>query len=104
MRRRRYPLPSVAYTAEEGLAKFHSEQPDLVLLDLLLPDMHGFEVFRRMREVRYVPIVILTGQVRFSDRVAGLELGADEYLIKPFATDELVATVRRILDKQRSKD
>ncbi len=93
---------AVAYNGESGLEEFRRERPDLVLLDLVLPDMHGFDVFRKMREVdTEVPIVMLTGQARLSDRVAGIELGAEEYLVKPFATDELVEKVRSVLERHR---
>lgn len=93
---------AVAHTGQAGLEEFRRERPDLVLLDLVLPDMHGFDVFRKMHETdARVPIVMLTGQARLSDRVAGIELGAEEYLVKPFATDELVEKVRSVLERHR---
>jgi DNA-binding response OmpR family regulator len=94
----------VAHTGEAGINKFKAENPDIVLLDLVLPDMEGFRVFRAIREIRDVPIIMLTGRVRFSDRVAGIELGAEDYLVKPFDVDELVERVRAVLQKSRSEE
>ncbi|MCD6352194.1 MAG: response regulator [Armatimonadetes bacterium] len=92
---------AVAYDGKSGLEKFREDRPDLVLLDLILPDIHGFDVFQQMQAIdAEVPIVMLTGQARLSDRRTGIELGAEEYLVKPFASDELVKKVRAILDRQ----
>ena len=71
--------------------------PDLVLLDLMLPGMDGLEVCRRIRAVSDVPILMLTAKEAIDDRVAGLDAGADDYLVKPFAFDELMARVRALL-------
>lgn len=71
--------------------------PDLVLLDLMLPGMDGLEVCRRLRAVSVVPILMLTAKEAIDDRVAGLDAGADDYLVKPFAFDELMARVRALL-------
>ncbi|HMT20180.1 MAG TPA: response regulator transcription factor [Promineifilum sp.] len=71
--------------------------PDLVLLDLMLPGMDGLEVCRRLRAVSDVPILMLTAKEAIDDRVAGLDAGADDYLVKPFAFDELMARVRALL-------
>ena len=77
----------------EGLEKALKE-PDLVILDLMLPRMDGLEVCRRIRAKSKVPIIMLTARDRVPDRVSGLDLGADDYLTKPFATEELLARVR----------
>jgi two-component system, OmpR family, response regulator ArlR len=84
----------------EGLEKALKE-PDLVILDLMLPRMDGLEVCRRIRAKSRVPIIMLTAKDRVPDRVAGLDVGADDYLTKPFATEELLARVRaRLRERQ----
>jgi DNA-binding response OmpR family regulator len=83
----------VARDGLEGLEKALKE-PDLVILDLMLPRMDGLEVCKRIRAKSKVPILMLTAKDRVPDRVAGLDLGADDYLTKPFATEELLARVR----------
>jgi DNA-binding response OmpR family regulator len=84
-----------AATGEEGLLLAMAAQPDLVLLDLMLPRMSGYEVCRRLRAERFtMPIIMLTARNAEFDRVAGLELGADDYIGKPFGVDELLARVR----------
>jgi len=78
------------------------ERPDLVLLDILLPyDMDGYEVCRRIREFSDVPVIMLTAMVREPDRLKGFDVGADDYLTKPFSSKELIARVRAVL--RRSK-
>jgi two-component system response regulator ArlR len=84
----------------EGLERALKE-PDLVILDLMLPRMDGLEVCRRIRAKSRVPIIMLTAKDRVPDRVSGLDVGADDYLTKPFATEELLARVRaRLREKQ----
>jgi DNA-binding response OmpR family regulator len=78
-----------------------AEPPDLVVLDLMLPGIDGLEVCRRLRALAPVPIVILTARSQESDRIVGLELGADDYVAKPFSTKELVARVRAVLRRAR---
>jgi len=82
------------YRAEEGLRKAYRHQPDLVLLDIMMPDMDGWEVCKRLREMSDVPIIFLTARSDVKDVVRGLEMGADDYVIKPYDNDELVARVR----------
>jgi two-component system response regulator MprA len=82
---------------QEALDKARDDPPDLVLLDLMLPGMDGIEVCRRMRMVNEVPILMLTAKEAIEDRVAGLDAGADDYLVKPFSFDELLARVRALL-------
>ncbi|HEX8805672.1 MAG TPA: response regulator transcription factor [Candidatus Aquilonibacter sp.] len=84
----------------EGLEKALKE-PDLVILDLMLPRMDGMEVCRRIRAKSRVPVIMLTARDRVPDRVSGLDVGADDYLTKPFATEELLARVRaRLRERQ----
>ena len=84
-----------------GLDRALAEPPDLVILDLMLPGIDGLEVCRRLRAIAPVPIVILTARGQESDRIIGLELGADDYVAKPFSTKELVARVRAVLRRAR---
>lgn len=87
----------VAPDGPTGLEMAHENPPDLVLLDLMLPGMDGIEVCRRLRAVSDVPILMLTAKEAIEDRVAGLDAGADDYLVKPFAFNELLARVRALL-------
>jgi len=77
-----------------GLAMFHNREPDLVLLDLRLPDIPGFEVCRALRAMSIVPIIMVTAQTATQDMVAGLEAGADDYVTKPVVPKELAARIR----------
>jgi DNA-binding response OmpR family regulator len=83
-----------AYRAEDGLRKAYRTHPDLVLLDIMMPEMDGWEVCRRLRELSDVPIIFLTARSEIRDVVKGLEMGADDYIVKPYDNDELVARVR----------
>lgn len=83
-----------AYRAEDGLRKAYKHQPDLVLLDIMMPEMDGWEVCKRLREMSDVPIIFLTARGEVKDVVRGLEMGADDYIVKPYDNDELVARVR----------
>jgi two-component system, OmpR family, response regulator ArlR len=89
--------------ARDGLAGLEKalKEPDLVILDLMLPRMDGLEVCKRIRSKSNVPIIMLTAKDRVPDRVAGLDLGADDYITKPFSTEELLARVRARL-RERS--
>src|SRR5205814_7656707 len=84
----------VAETGEEALDSFKRHPPDVILLDLGLPDVVGLAVIRRIREQSQVPIVVLSARGAERDKVAALDLGADDYLTKPFGVDELLARVR----------
>lgn len=86
-----------AYDGEEALEKVFSLKPDVVVLDLMLPEVDGFEVCRRIRKKLDVPIIMLTARSEDIDKVLGLELGADDYLTKPFNSRELVARIKAIL-------
>jgi DNA-binding response OmpR family regulator len=90
----------VVFTAadgEEALESFSANPVDLVLLDVLLPHMDGFEVCQRIRQFSNVPIIMLTAKGEEQDRVRGLDVGADDYLVKPFSVMELLARVRAVL-------
>jgi DNA-binding response OmpR family regulator len=91
----------VAYDGESGLTLAHQQPPDLVILDVMLPGQDGLEVCRRLRTTSDVPILMLTAKDAVPDRVAGLDAGADDYLVKPFAFDELLARVRALLRRRR---
>ena len=84
-------------TAEEGLAQAQSRQPDLILLDLGLPDRDGLEVIRSVREWGKIPILVLSARGQEKDKIAALDLGADDYVAKPFAVGELLARIRAAL-------
>ena len=96
----------VVETARDGLAGLEKalKEPDLVILDLMLPKMDGLEVCKRVRRKSRVPIIMLTAKDRVPDRIAGLDLGADDYLTKPFATEELLARVRARLREREPTD
>ena len=92
-------------TARNGLEAIqlnHTEKPDLIILDLMLPGLDGFEVCRRIRSESAIPIIMLTARDEEVDRVVGLELGADDYVVKPFSTRELIARVKSVLRRTRS--
>lgn len=91
----------VASDGQEGLAAARDRQPDLVLLDLMLPGMDGLTVCERLRAASDVPIVILTAKDAVPDRVKGLDAGADDYVVKPFAFDELLARIRALLRRRQ---
>jgi two-component system, OmpR family, response regulator RegX3 len=84
-------------TAEAGFEAFRTRSPDLVLLDVMLPDGDGRDVLRRIRQESRAPVVMLTARGQELDRVLGLELGADDYVVKPFSAAELVARLRAVL-------
>ena len=86
---------------EEGLKKLKTQSPDLVILDVMLPDMNGFEVCKIIRRSSPVPILMLTARGDVTDKIVGLELGADDYLAKPFEPRELVARIQSILRRGR---
>jgi two-component system alkaline phosphatase synthesis response regulator PhoP len=87
----------VAYDGKMAMAHYRHEQPALVILDLGLPEMDGLDVVRAIRRERNTPVIMLTARVQETDRIVGLELGADDYVTKPFSPRELVARVRAVL-------
>lgn len=92
-----------AYDGEEALLVVQHERPDLILLDVMLPGRDGMDVCRAVRQSHDVPIIMLTAKDSELDKVLGLELGADDYVTKPFSTRELVARVKAHLRRNRSK-
>jgi two-component system response regulator MprA len=94
----------LAHTGPEGLERARERLPELVVLDLMLPGLDGIEVCRRLRAASAVPILMLTAREAVQDRVAGLDAGADDYMPKPFAFEELLARVRALLRRTRSSE
>lgn len=92
---------ATAATGFAGLDAFRREQPDLVLLDVMLPDIDGFDVCRELRRSSNVPVIFLTARSEEIDRVIGLELGADDYVTKPFSPRELLARVKAHLRRMQ---
>jgi DNA-binding response OmpR family regulator len=92
---------TVAGTGPEGLERWRATRPDLVLLDVMLPGLDGFEVCREIRRTDQVPIIMLTARADAIDVVVGLESGADDYVTKPFETRVLVARMRAVLRRNR---
>ncbi|WP_376789094.1 response regulator transcription factor [Thermoflexus sp.] len=83
----------LAFNGTEGWQRFQEGQPDLVILDLMLPDIDGLEICRRIRGISTVPVLILTARTAVEERVEGLKRGADDYMVKPFAMEELLARI-----------
>lgn len=90
-----------AHDGRMGLQYFEEWQPELMILDLMLPELSGIEVCRRIRQTSDVPIIMLTAKDDVSDKVMGLDMGADDYMTKPFAIEELLARIRVNLKKHR---
>ena len=91
-----------AYSGEEALEKVKAENPDLVLLDVMLPEKDGFEVCKEMRGFTSVPIIMLTARDEDMDKIIGLEMGADDYVVKPFNPKELVARIKAIFRRVKT--
>lgn len=96
--------PSPAYNGEDGLLKLSQENFDLVILDVMMPGMKGTEVLAKIREHSHIPVIMLTARGDPADRIIGLELGADDYVPKPFTPRELVARIRAILRRTASQE
>lgn len=92
----------IANDGQEAVAKFNKEKPDLILLDIMLPIKDGWQVCREIRAQSKVPIIMITAKGETFDKVLGLELGADDYVVKPFEPKELIARIRAVL--RRSAD
>ncbi len=88
---------AISNEGEEALAKFNAINPDLILLDIMLPTLDGWQVCREIRKTSNVPIIMLTAKGETFDKVLGLELGADDYVVKPFDTKEVIARVKAVL-------
>ncbi len=93
----------IVYDGEEALKAFASFNPDLVLLDLMLPGIDGYEVCREIRKTSQTPIIMLSAKGEVFDKVLGLELGADDYIMKPFDSKEMVARVKAVLRRSATK-
>lgn len=94
---------TTAENGEEALRQARDTMPDAVILDLMLPGIDGLEVCRRLRTVSNVPILMLTARDAITDRVTGLDAGADDYMVKPFAFDELLARLRALFRRNRQE-
>lgn len=93
-------------TAENGkiaLKKFKTDTPDLIILDIMMPEVDGWQVCREIRKSSNVPIIMLTAKGETFDKVLGLELGADDYMVKPFETKELIARIKAVLRRAETK-
>lgn len=86
----------LAVTGREALEKFESEKPDLILLDIMLPELNGLEVLRRIRSISTVPVILETARGETIDKINGLNLGADDYIPKPFEIEELLARINAL--------
>src|SRR5438876_12313016 len=96
-------VPDSAGDGETAIAAFDTTRPDLVLLDLMLPKLDGLSVFRSIRSRAATPVIMLTARGAETERIAGLELGADDYVAKPFSPREVVARVQAVLRRQGSQ-
>ena len=94
----------IANDGEQAVELFNREQPNLILLDIMLPKMDGWQVCREIRKTSDVPIIMLTAKGEVFDKILGLELGADEYVVKPFEAKEVVARIRAVLRRTGSSD
>ena len=93
-----------AMNAHSALELVNMEMPDMIILDIMLPEMDGYELCRRIREFSDMPIIMLTAKVEDTDKVRGLKLGADDYLTKPFSVQELLARIEAVLRRSRSPE
>ncbi|OHD69870.1 MAG: DNA-binding response regulator [Spirochaetes bacterium RBG_16_67_19] len=93
-----------ARNGKESLERCRAEKPDLLILDLMMPEMDGLDVFRAVRQESQVPIIMLSARAEETDRLVGLELGADDYVVKPFSPREVVARVRAVLRRSTQAD
>ena len=94
----------IAADGEEALEKFKQYQPQLILLDIMLPGMDGYDVCREIRKSSNVPIIMLSAKGEVFDKVLGLKIGADDYMIKPFDSNELVARVQAVLRRVQQNE
>ena len=94
--------PLIAYNGVKAMQLFNDEQPSLVILDVMLPGTTGIEICKNIRKLSNVPIIMLTAKGEFSDRITGLEAGADDYVCKPFDPNELVARIKAVLRRTES--
>ena len=95
---------ATAEAGDEALRKFKSDPPNMMLLDVMRPGMDGWQVCREVRKVSNIPVIMLTAKDETFDKVLGLELGADDYIVKPFDTKELVARIKAVLRRYQTLD
>lgn len=93
-----------AYDGEEAINKFNNEMPDIVILDIMLPKIDGYDVCREIKKTSQAPIIMLTAKGETFDKVLGLRLGADDYMVKPFEPEELIARIRAVLRRTNPQD
>jgi two-component system phosphate regulon response regulator OmpR len=93
-----------AESGEEALEQVLAQEPDLVVLDIIMPGMDGFETLKQLRAISGIPVIILSAKGENTDKITGLDLGADDYLAKPFSADELVARIEAIRRRMVSGD
>ncbi|TAH62428.1 MAG: response regulator transcription factor [Gottschalkiaceae bacterium] len=92
-----------AHDGEAALSKFAEEMPDMVILDIMLPKIDGYDICREIKKISHVPIIMLTAKGDTFDKVLGLRLGADDYIVKPFEPEELIARIRAVLRRTSPK-
>jgi two-component system response regulator MprA len=97
-------LVETARDGEEALTKLREKEPDIVILDVMMPGIDGLEVCKRLRQASDIPILMLTARGTLSDKVMGFDSGADDYLVKPFEFDELLARVKALLRRRQPKE
>ncbi len=95
---------AISYDGEDAIKKFRTEEPCLIILDLMLPKIDGIEVCKEIRKESSIPIIMLTAKSDTFDKVLGLELGADDYIVKPFETKELLARIKAVLRRSNKED
>ncbi|MEA4961823.1 response regulator transcription factor [Lutispora sp.] len=94
----------IAYDGKKAMSIFYEWTPDLVILDIMIPQMDGYEVCKHIRKAGNIPIIMLTARGEVIDKVLGLELGADDYIVKPFEPKELLARVKAVLRRTQNSD
>ena len=97
-------VPKVAFDGQEALDLFKKMQPDIILLDVMMPKMDGFEVCREIRKTSNVPVIMITARGEDFEKIMGLDIGADDYIVKPFSPGEVMARVRAILRRVQTED
>ncbi|WP_411675919.1 response regulator transcription factor [Caproicibacter sp.] len=97
-------LPSVALDGQQALELFHKLQPDLVLLDVMMPKIDGFEVCREIRKTSNIPVIMITARGEDFEKIMGLDIGADDYIVKPFSPAEVMARVRAVMRRISNAD
>ena len=94
----------IAYDGKQAISSFKNENPDLVVLDVMMPEADGWQVCKEIRKTSDIPIIMLTAKGETFDKVLGLELGADDYMVKPFDTKELIARIKAVLRRYDTKE